>query len=190
MPPEDRTDHQHVIDIIAADPWAMDILWVARKLGLPDWAIGAGFVRSLVWDRLCGFTQRTPLNDIDIVYFDAANTGREVENAAEARLTADRISQVWSVRNMARMHIKNREPAYRDTAHAISQWLETPTAIGISLTADDQLRLVAPHGVEDLLAGRVRPTPNGQRKIKEYRARVAQKNWPLRWPRVQVEGLA
>ncbi len=93
------------------------------------------------------------------------------------------------MRNMARMHIKNCEGPYSSTEHAIGHWLETPTAVGIGLNADDSLRLLAPHGVGDLLAGRVRPTPNGQRKIEEYRARVAAKNWPARWPRVQVEGL-
>jgi len=185
MPSEEQT----VIDIIATDAWAMDILWLARSQDLPDWAIGAGFVRSLVWDRLCGFKTRTPLNDIDIVYFDAADTGRGRENAAEAELTAARIDQVWSVRNMARMHLKNREAAYHDTEHAIGHWLETPTAVGIRLEADGHLTLLAPHGVADLLAGRVRPTPNGQRKIAEYRARVAPKAWPARWPKVVVEGL-
>lgn len=183
------SDEQTVIDIIAGDAWAMDILWLARNLHLPDWAIGAGFVRSLVWDQLCGFRQRTPLNDIDIVYFDAADTGRTREEAAEAELTAARIDQVWSVRNMARMHIKNREAAYSSTEHAIGHWLETPTAVAIRLDADGHLTLLAPHGVEDLLAGRVRPTPNGQRKIIEYRARVAPKAWPTRWPKVVVEGL-
>jgi hypothetical protein len=61
--------------------------------------------------------------------------------------------------------------------------------VGIGLNADNSLRLVAPHGVSDLLTGRVRPTPNGQRKIEEYRARVAAKDWPARWPRIQVERL-
>lgn len=31
--------------MVAADPWAMDILRIARRLALPDWAIGAGFLR-------------------------------------------------------------------------------------------------------------------------------------------------
>jgi len=183
------SDHEQVLAIIAADPWAMDMLRLARRLSLPDWIIGAGFLRSLVWDRLCGFTARTPLNDIDIVFFDTADTGRARENAAELQLAAWCPDQVWSVRNMARMHIKNREAAYSSIEDAVGHWLETPTAVGIGVNADDSLRLVAPHGVSDLLAGRVRPTPNGQRKIGEYRARVAAKNWPARWPGVQVEGL-
>jgi len=183
------SDREQVLAIVAADPWAMEMLRLARRLNLPDWVIGAGFLRSLVWDRLCGFAARTPLNDIDIVYFDPSDTGRERENAAEAQLAAWCPDQIWSVRNMARMHIKNREAPYSSTEHAISHWLETPTAVGIGLNADDSLRLLAPHGAGDLLAGRVRPTPNGQRKIREYRARVTAKDWPARWTRVIVEGL-
>lgn len=183
------SDYKAVIDIIAADPWAMDILWLARSLSLPDWAIGAGFVRSLVWDRLCGFAQRTPLNDIDIVYFDPADTSRTIERAAETELAAARITQSWSVRNMARMHLKNRDAPYRDTTHAIGHWLETPTAVAVTMDDDGTLRLLAPHGVADLLAGRVHPTPSGWRKIEEYRARVTAKSWPSRWPKVVVKGL-
>uniref|UniRef100_UPI0026017FED nucleotidyltransferase family protein n=1 Tax=Ferrovibrio sp. TaxID=1917215 RepID=UPI0026017FED len=141
------------------------------------------------WDRLCGFTQRTPLNDIDIVYFDPANTGRAIEIAAEAELTAARVSQTWSVRNMARMHLKNRDEPYRDTADAIGHWLETPTAVAVTMDDDGGLRLLAPHGVADLLAGRVRPTPSGERRIADYRARVMAKDWPSRWPKIVVEGL-
>src|SRR5690606_25751082 len=114
-----------ITTMVAADPWAMDILRIARRLALPDWAIGAGFLRGLVWDRLCGFASRTPLNDIDIVYFDTTDTGRDRENAAEAQLHAWRPDQVWSVRNMARMHLRNGDASYRDTEDAISHWLET-----------------------------------------------------------------
>ena len=178
---------QQILSLIGDNAWAMEMLRLARRLALSNWAIGAGFVRGLVWDRLCGFEEPTPLNDIDVVYFDPADIGRERENAAEARLATWRPDQTWSVRNMARMHIRNREAPYRDTADAIGHWLETPTAVAVTLMQDGSLRLIAPHGVEDLLAGRIRPTPSGRRKIEEYRARVAQKAWPVRWPKVYVE---
>jgi uncharacterized protein len=178
---------QQILALVGSDAWTMDILRLARRLALPDWAIGAGFIRGLVWDRLCGFEERTPLNDIDVVYFDPARVSREAENAAEAQLATWHPDQVWSVRNMARMHIRNHDAPYRDTADAIGHWLETPTAIAISMAHDDSLRLIAPHGVDDLLAGRVRPTPSGRRKIEEYRARVAQKAWTTRWPRLHIE---
>ena len=125
-----------------------------------------------------------------MVYFDPENTGRDAETTAEAQLAIWQPDQTWSVRNMARMHIKNREAPYCDTSDAIGHWLETPTAVAVTLAPDDSLRLIAPHGVDDLLAGRVRPTPAGRRKIGEYRARVAQKAWPARWPRIRIEELA
>lgn len=168
----------------------MAMLRLARQLGLPDWAIGAGFVRNLVWDHLCGFEQRTPLNDVDVVYFDSADTGRDAEIVAEAQLAAWDPGQSWSVRNMARMHVRNGDAAYRDTADAIGHWLETPTAVAVTLAADGRLRLIAPHGAGDLLAGRVRPTPSGRRKIGEYRARVTEKSWTAHWPRLRIEELA
>src|SRR3546814_13371722 len=46
---------------------------------------------------------------------------------------------------------------YHDTAAAVAHWLETPTAVAVRLEEDDRLTLIAPHGVADLLAGRVRP---------------------------------
>jgi hypothetical protein len=54
------SESEQVLAIVSADPWAMEMLRLARRLNLPDWIIGAGFLRSLVWDRLCGFTTRTP----------------------------------------------------------------------------------------------------------------------------------
>ena len=61
-------EHQ-ILTLIGSDAWAMEMLRLARRLGLPDWAIGAGFVRSLVWDHLCGFERRMPLSDIDCGLF-------------------------------------------------------------------------------------------------------------------------
>lgn len=167
----------------------MNVLRNGRRLKLPDWAIGAGFLRSLVWDHLCGLSDRTPVDDIDVVYFDAADITRVPEQAAESELKAHMPGENWSVRNMARMHVKNGDPPYRDTEDAVAHWLETPTAVCIRLEADDTLTLMAPHGVADLLAGRIRPTPSGLRRIADYRDRIAAKRWPQRWPLITVEGL-
>ncbi len=38
--------------LLTQDPVRMKILRMARELNLPDCWIGAGFVRSLVWDHL------------------------------------------------------------------------------------------------------------------------------------------
>ena len=62
-----------IINLIQNDKWMMDILEQAKKLNLPDWWIGAGFVRSKIWDVLHEYKERTPMSassDIDLIYFD------------------------------------------------------------------------------------------------------------------------
>lgn len=40
--------------LVAADDWMMQVLAAAKSMGLPDWWIGAGFLRNRVWDALEG----------------------------------------------------------------------------------------------------------------------------------------
>lgn len=183
MDTDPRADQ--VLALIAADRWRMDVLRAARALDLPDWAIGAGFVRSRVWDWLDGDRRATMPGDIDVLYFDSANQAPKVETALERRL-ADIMPAPWSVTNQARMHEYNADPPYRSTADALRHWLETPTCIAVRLEADDRLVLLAPWGLDDLFAMIVRPTPSGGAKPALYRRRVAGKRWDQVWPRVRV----
>ena len=52
----------------------MEILTTVEKLQLPDSWICAGFIRSKVWDHLHEKEYRTPLADIDVIYFDKVNS--------------------------------------------------------------------------------------------------------------------
>ena len=92
---------------LAADHWRLACLEAAAALDLPDGWIGAGFLRSLVWDRLHGHSEATPLNDIDVLYFDPEDRSRAAEAALEARLRRSIPGLPWSVRNQARMHLRN-----------------------------------------------------------------------------------
>lgn len=175
-------------DLLADDAGLMAILRAVRDLGLPDWAVGAGAIRNRVWDRLHGLPEG-PLSDIDVLFFDAADTTPAGEQAAEAALAEAAPGLPWSVRNQARMHLHNGDAPYRDTADAVAHWLETPTAVALRLEEDDRLTLIAPHGMADLLAGRVRPTPRGRDKPGDYRARIAAKDWQRRWPGLVIDGL-
>src|SRR4030095_16451522 len=55
---------------IVAEPWRRAVLDAVRRQRLPDWAVGAGFIRSAVWDALHGYTKTTPLSDVDVLFFD------------------------------------------------------------------------------------------------------------------------
>jgi hypothetical protein len=63
-------DEEKIISLISEDVWMMAILKSAKSLDLPDWWICAGFVRSKIWDTLHDFRVRTPIPDIDVIYFD------------------------------------------------------------------------------------------------------------------------
>ena len=165
----------------------MRVLAAARQLALPDWWVGAGFVRAKVWDALHGRTGRTALDDIDLLYFDPGNRDPACEAGYEVRLSALLADAPWSVKNQARMHLKNGDAPYRDTCDAICHWLETATCVAVRLDPDGGLRLLAPFGLDDLLDLRLRPTPSGRRRIDAYRQRLDGKDWPRCWPRLTVE---
>jgi hypothetical protein len=175
-----------VLALIAADPWMMAVLETARSAGLPDCWLGAGFVRRKVWDHLHGFNQATPLEDVDLLYFQPGDIGQDSERAIEAGLRSAMPEVPWSVKNQARMHLRNGDQSYTNTIDAMRYWLETPTCVAARLAEDGRLELAAPYGIDDLLHMIVRPTPAGQRRAGAYRKRLEGKNWLRQWPWTQA----
>ena len=186
-PPAKLRDEADVLALIAADPWMMDALRAAAALSLPDWWIGAGFVRARVWDALHGYVTPTPLEDVDVIYFDPGDPTGSWEAAYEAHLAEVRPGVPWSVRNQARMHELSGDRPYKSSIEAVAHWLETATAVVVTLDPGGRPKLAAPHGLDDLLQLRVRPTPSGHRRPRDYRARLAAKNWRALWPRLTIE---
>ncbi len=115
-------DTDGIARLIEADTWRMEILRAVASLGLPDWAIGAGFVRAAVWDALTDKPEATPLPDIDVIYFDPDNTGPERDLRLLSALTEALPDVPWDLKNQARMHKRNA-----DTPTAIRK---TPWLIG------------------------------------------------------------
>lgn len=188
---DEAARRRKLTELVAADGQAMAILRAVRELGLNDWAIGAGFARNRVWDWLSGYADRTPFADIDVLYHEPGDLRPEREKEFEARLGAAMPDvPPWSVKNQARMHLRNGDPPYGSTENALRFWLETPTCVAVRLENDDALTVLAPHGLDDLFSCVVRPTPSGRRQIEAYRRRVNGKNWAARWPRLRIEDLA
>ncbi|VEA67050.1 Uncharacterized protein conserved in bacteria [Serratia plymuthica] len=88
---------QQIIQWLQQDNERMTVLRTVRRLGLNDWCLGAGFVRNLVWDRLHGYASPTPLNDIDVIHFDAQRAEAERDRMLETRLQ-QWLPQPWSVK--------------------------------------------------------------------------------------------
>lgn len=169
---------------LAEDRLRRDALQLAAGLALPDWCIAAGFVRNLVWDRLHGYHQTTPLNDLDLVYYDPRNTEKDRDQHYERELVRQ-SALPWSVKNQARMHRRNNDAPYQDCADAISYWVEVETAIGAFVTSANDIKLVAPFGLDSLFAGTI--SYNKKRKnLPLFYQRVSAKRWLSRWPALSI----
>src|SRR3990170_8949065 len=81
------------------------LLLHVESLGLPDCWIGAGFIRNTVWHVLHGREiDLARLNDIDVVFLDPADAGKERDAAIEGILQALAPGIPWQIKNQARMH--------------------------------------------------------------------------------------
>jgi hypothetical protein len=74
---------------------------------------------------------------------------------------------------------------FRSLQEGIASWPEFATAVGIFLDDDDLLRVVAPHGLNDLFAMRVRRNAASV-GAEIYHQRIAEKRWSERWPLCEV----
>jgi uncharacterized protein len=172
---------------IADDPVRMRALRLARELDLPDWYIGAGFVRNLVWDKLHAYQTATPLDDIDLIYFDPDRTSREHDRHLEARLAELDHTLPWSVHNQARMHEHNGDRPYQSALDAIGFWVEQETAVAVRLDHQDHIEVVSAFGLESLFDKRITPNRNKRNSAVEFSLRLARKNWLWIWPELRVE---
>jgi uncharacterized protein len=173
-----------VTNFVGEQALLMALLRAIATLDIDDCWIGAGVIRNAVWDYLHGYpVQLASGSDVDVVYCDHRNVNSERDRVIERRLTNDWSGIPWSVHNQARMHERNADAPYRDSADAIRCWPETATAIAARLW-DGQVQIIAPHGVDDLVRMIVRPTPAFRTKMSVYELRLASKNWARRWPRL------
>ena len=180
---------QDIIQLIQNDPWMMNVLQMTKSLGLPDWWICAGFVRSKIWDTLHNFEVRTTTPDVDVIYFDSFLKDEAYEQSLEKKLTNLDVSIPWSVKNQARMHVVNNMPPYSSSIDAISKFPETATALGVTLDEQNNVILTTPCGIEDVLSLQVKPTAHfleTKERIHMYNKRVMKKNWQSKWPNITI----
>ncbi|MGI4748513.1 MAG: nucleotidyltransferase family protein [Janthinobacterium lividum] len=172
---------------LRADPSRWRILGIIRQLELPDCWIGAGFVRNAVWDALHGRPASVD-GDVDVLWFDRRRTEPGADAGIEATLRRLDPAIDWSVRNQARMHVRNGDPPYRSTEDAMRCWPETATAVAVRRTMQDGFEVNAPLGLADLFGLVLRPAPGFQgSKHRQYLERVEAKGWLSSWPRLRME---
>lgn len=182
-------NEENILELIKEDQWMMDILKATQTLNLPDWWVCAGFVRTKIWDTLHHFQRRTPLPDIDVIYFDLSSIDEKEEKRLESMLHLLLPDTSWSVKNEARMHIRNHLPPYSSSVDAISKFPETASALGVKLDEKDNVVLTAPHGIDDAVNLQVRPTPfftETKERGEIYEERLVIKNWKSTWNKLTI----
>lgn len=177
--------------IARATPWCMQALQAVQQLGLPHCCIGAGAVRTLVWDALHGYAQASALSDVDVAYFDAHDVQARREVELRQRLETLLPGVPWEVCNQARVHLWFEDafgyvvPPLLSLDDAIASWPEFATAVGIYLQPDGEIGIIAPHGLDELFAMVVRRNP-ARISLDGYAQRLASKNYAAHWPRVTI----
>ena len=133
---------------------------------VPDGWLAAGAIRNRVWNRVLG-DRGMPETDWDVAFAGDLDA-REVEG----RLS-EQLSGPWEASNQ-------HSYGYPSAAQGIASWPETATAIGARLRGDD-IELLAPWGLEDLVRGRLRRSP-GFTDEQAFLDRERRKSWLTRWP--------
>lgn len=177
---------QDIATLVGSDAWMMRILKAAEELNLPDWWIGAGFLRNRVWDHLEGI-EPTPSRDIDLVYFNPNDVAPETDWAYDKAMSKSHPFAEWEIRNQARMHYVDGHQPFTSTAHGISHWVETATCVAVKLQ-DGELQFLFCYGLDDLVNLIARPVKYFQTpdKISTFHDRVQKKQWRERWPSLTV----
>ena len=189
--PQIQTE-QDIAALLKQSSYHLKALKAVAKLVVPNMWIAAGFVRNYVWDALYNDGKMTRLNDLDVIYFDKSDISQATEKKYEFLLQSSHLEYPWSVKNQARMHEKNGDEPYTDIDDALSRWCETVTPIGARLNDKDEIEILAPLGIDDLINGKCHATPHAKAKpskIDDYKKRMDDKKWWLVWDGVTVYDL-
>lgn len=178
---------EQLIKIIENDSRIISILKAVETLNLDDSWVCAGLIRNKVWDVLHDRT--TPINDIDVIYFDPTDTSLEIEKQIEKELNTLLPGLPWSVKNQARMHYRSGFNPFTSSYDGVAHFPETPTAIAIRLI-NQELEVMAPYGLKDLFAMKVKPTPLFKKNSQlhpVYVRRIKEKKWKKVWSSLSIE---
>ena len=173
--------------IVRAGPGLMGVLTVARDLDLPDWLLFSGAVYQRVLNQLTGRDLDYGIKDYDLGYFDPSDTSYEAEDQVIRRVAAafePPLRDLVEVRNQARVHLwfegKFGEPyaPLNSPAEALERFVSPTFSVGVRLERDDSLTIVAPFGLDDLFALRLRPNPRRRTNGFARTAASATARWP------------
>ncbi len=160
-----------LLEILKSDSALNESLSAIQALGLPDWCIVGGAIRDKIWSEILGRAE--PSRDIDVVFFDDSHATAERDTQIESTLL-NLTGIKHSVKNQARMHLRNRDLPYLSTIDAMSKFPTTVSANGCKLDSLGGPILFSIFGFHSLIKPEFKPTPyfstveNGNDRFLEY----------------------
>jgi len=163
----------------------------ASLLDIDDYYIGAGCITQTIWNYLSNNPLEYGIKDIDFVYFDDKNLDDESENivASKVKDLYSDLNLVVDVKNEARVHLWYKSSfgesikPYTSLESAINTWPTTATSIGVRKGKNNELKVYAPFGLNDLFAKIVRVN-KAQVTRQIYENKVV--SWISKWPDLNV----
>jgi hypothetical protein len=138
-----------------------------------------GALRNVIWNSLHYYSEYYEIEDCDLIFFNESNITKQYEEFLKKELNYLNPTINWSVKNQARMHIKNNHLIYKDIPDALRKFPETCSALAI----DKNWNIVVPYGLNDLLNLSVKPTKFCiDNELDVFFNRVAKKKWLTKWP--------
>lgn len=135
--------------------------------------LSGGVLRNAIWNTLHFREDFLYTDDCDILYYDNS-IEKNFEKDIEAFLQSISPNFKWSVKNQARMHLRNKHKPYSSVSNALEFFPETASAIAI----DANWNIIAPFGFHDILTLTLKPTPFCHKnEIQVFNRRVALKKW-------------
>lgn len=172
--------------ILRAAPSLMRVMETARELDLPDWLLFSGAIYQRALNHLTGRDPDYGIKDYDLGYFDP-DVSYEAEDVVIKQVAAafePPLREMVEVRNQARVHLwfenKFGEPyaPLGSSAEALGRFTSATFAVGARLERDGRMTIVAPFGLEDIFALRLRPNPTRKTNGFLRTAQAAQARWP------------
>jgi hypothetical protein len=170
----------------------MQVMATLQRLDIPDWLVFSGAIYQRVLNHLGGRPLDYGIKDYDVGYFDAADISYEAEDVVIRRVAAafePPLREMVEVRNQARVHLwfegkfgEPYTPLTASSAEALGRFVSPMFAAGARLDAAGALEIVAPFGLDDLFARRLRPNPH--RRSPNFEAIAASAK--ARWPEIEV----
>lgn len=187
------THAQRLAEVLAASPRVMTVLRAARDLALPDPLLFSGAVYQTAWNALTGRDPDHGIKDYDLGLFDP-DVSWDAEDVWIRRVAAalpPPLDATVEVRNQARVHLwfnarfGGDEPyaPLRSTAEALERFVCPAFGVGARLSGEE-VEIVAPFGLDDLFALRLRPNP--RRPFREDAFARVTASAQARWPELTV----